>query len=152
MIRALAAAWAFLAAASVLAQGSLDPGTIEVRPLERPGSQAAPQLAPPVATDRDVVEQGRGALIRALDKVSGDVVELTLRSGETTAFGLIEIELGECRYPRGNPAGDAYAWIEVRTPARGTVDFQGWMIASSPALNALDHARYDVWVMRCINV
>ena len=27
--------------------------------------------------------------------------------------------------------------------------FSGWMIASSPALNALDHARYDVWVMRC---
>jgi len=23
------------------------------------------------------------------------------------------------------------------------------MIASSPALNALDHPRYDVWVMRC---
>jgi len=28
-------------------------------------------------------------------------------------------------------------------------DFDGWMIASAPALNALDHARYDVWVMRC---
>jgi len=28
--------------------------------------------------------------------------------------------------------------------------FKGWMIASSPALNALDHPRYDVWVLRCI--
>lgn len=148
MIRALAAAGAILAAPCVFAQGSLDQGTIEVRPLENPGFQTAP----PVATDRDLVEMGQGALLRALDKVSGDVVELSLRSGETTSFGLIEIELGECRYPRGNPAGDAYAWIEVRTPARGTVDFQGWMIASSPALNALDHARYDVWVMRCISV
>ena len=27
--------------------------------------------------------------------------------------------------------------------------FDGWMIASSPALSALDHPRYDVWVMRC---
>jgi hypothetical protein len=23
------------------------------------------------------------------------------------------------------------------------------MVASSPALSALDHPRYDVWVMRC---
>ncbi|MGB0439332.1 MAG: DUF2155 domain-containing protein [Paracoccaceae bacterium] len=27
--------------------------------------------------------------------------------------------------------------------------FEGWIIASSPALNAMDHARYDVWVLRC---
>jgi hypothetical protein len=24
------------------------------------------------------------------------------------------------------------------------------MIASSPAISALDHPRYDVWVLRCI--
>ncbi|MEO0381372.1 MAG: DUF2155 domain-containing protein, partial [Pseudomonadota bacterium] len=24
-----------------------------------------------------------------------------------------------------------------------------WMIASAPALSAMEHARYDVWVMRC---
>ncbi|MEC8294787.1 MAG: DUF2155 domain-containing protein, partial [Pseudomonadota bacterium] len=27
--------------------------------------------------------------------------------------------------------------------------FRGWMMASAPALNALDHARYDVWPLRC---
>jgi hypothetical protein len=27
--------------------------------------------------------------------------------------------------------------------------FSGWMIASSPALNAMDHPRYDVWLLRC---
>jgi hypothetical protein len=78
------------------------------------------------------------------------VIEFSLGLGETQEFGLIDITAGECRYPSGNPAGDAFAWIEVRTPSRGTTDFQGWMIASSPALSALDHARYDVWVMRCI--
>ncbi|MGB0800115.1 MAG: DUF2155 domain-containing protein, partial [Planktomarina sp.] len=25
----------------------------------------------------------------------------------------------------------------------------GWMVASSPALNALEHPRYDIWVLRC---
>jgi hypothetical protein len=28
--------------------------------------------------------------------------------------------------------------------------FSGWMVASSPALSALDHPRYDVWVLNCI--
>ena len=28
--------------------------------------------------------------------------------------------------------------------------FQGWMLASSPALNPLDHPLYDVWVLECI--
>jgi hypothetical protein len=147
MIRTAALAWALLAAPFAVAQETFDPGTIEIQPLEDPQFQPPP----PEAANRDIVDLGQGAVIRALDKVSGDVVELSLRNGETTAFGLIEIALGECRYPRGNPAGDAYAWIEVRTPARGTTDFEGWMIASSPALNALDHARYDVWVMRCIS-
>jgi hypothetical protein len=29
--------------------------------------------------------------------------------------------------------------------------FQGWLIGSAPALHALDHPRYDVWVLRCNN-
>ncbi len=28
--------------------------------------------------------------------------------------------------------------------------FSGWMLASAPALNAMDHPRYDVWALRCI--
>ena len=27
--------------------------------------------------------------------------------------------------------------------------FSGWMFASSPALSALEHAVYDVWVLDC---
>jgi hypothetical protein len=147
MIRASIFVAALLAAPATMAQNPGGESTIEIIPLDDP--QFRP--LPPEAVNRDLVDPGSGAVIRALDKVSGDVVELSLRSGEVTTYGLIEIALGECRYPSGNPSGDAFAWIEVRTPSRGTTDFQGWMIASSPALNALDHARYDVWVMRCIS-
>ena len=147
MIRTAVFVAVLLAAPSVSAQDQAGDGTIGVVPLEDPQLQPLP----PEAANRDLVEPGAGAVIRALDKVSGAVIEVSLRSGEVTTYGLIEIALGECRYPRGNPAGDAYAWIEVRTPSRGTTDFKGWMVASSPALNALDHARYDVWVMRCIS-
>jgi hypothetical protein len=62
-------------------------------------------------------------------------------------FGRLSITLAECRYPSNNPAGNAYAWLDIRQ--EGERLFDGWMIASSPALNALDHPRYDVWVIGC---
>ena len=67
----------------------------------------------------------------------------------STEFGSLTVKLTECRYPAGNPAGDAYAHVTIRETNGGKLWFDGWMLASSPALNALEHPRYDVWVMRC---
>ena len=88
-------------------------------------------------------------MIRALDKLSGRVRDLEVPNGAAADFGRIEIEHGECRYPSGNPAGDAYALLRVRDTLGGEVVFEGWMVASAPALSAMDHARYDLWVLRC---
>lgn len=91
----------------------------------------------------------QGAVLRALDKTSGKTVEMTVPAGQIAQLGRLQIVLNECRYPAGNPAGDAYASLEVsETGHQGTV-FSGWMFASAPALNAMEHQRYDIWVMRC---
>ena len=90
-----------------------------------------------------------GAILRGLDKVSGALTDLDMTTGQTVNFGRLQVTLGECRYPVGNPAGDAFAYLVIRDRNREQPVFTGWMIASSPALNALDHARYDVWVLRC---
>ncbi|KXF90071.1 DUF2155 domain-containing protein [Phaeobacter inhibens] len=94
-------------------------------------------------------ENGSSAVLRGLDKVNGQTQDLEIPvGGSAEIFGVI-VSLRECRYPAENPTGDAYAYLTVRNPNDATVYFDGWMIASSPALNALDHSRYDVWVMRC---
>lgn len=90
-----------------------------------------------------------GAVLRGLDKVSGATVDLELAPGESARFGRIEVTLRECRFPADNPASDAFALIRIADAAEGAVLFSGWMLASSPALNPLDHPRYDVWVLRC---
>ncbi|MBN2906973.1 MAG: DUF2155 domain-containing protein [Rhodobacteraceae bacterium] len=90
-----------------------------------------------------------GALLRGLDKVSGDTVDLALAPGETGRVGRIEVTLQECRYPADNPASDAFALLRIVSSRDGAVLFEGWMLASSPALNPLDDSRYDVWVLRC---
>ena len=127
-------------------------GGIEVETLAEPQRQDFDNRPGFESVTREEVESAGGAVLRALDKVSGEVREIELSRGQSAKMGLIEIRLGECRFPQGNPSGDAFAWVEVRTPGRRTTDFEGWMIASSPALSALDHARYDVWVMRCTSV
>lgn len=95
-------------------------------------------------------ERASGAVLRALDKVSGETTDVELTSGQNAQVFALDVGLSECRFPAGNPAGDAYAYLVIREPAKEGAVFAGWMVASSPALSALDHARYDVWVLRCI--
>lgn len=102
------------------------------------------------AMAQDQATSGRGAVLRGLDKVNGQTVDVDVRSGGTAnVFGL-QVTVADCRYPVDNPTGDAFAFLTVRDKSEVDIRFQGWMIASSPALNALDHARYDVWVLRCM--
>lgn len=104
------------------------------------------------ALAQDVVtETADGALLRTLDKVSGDVGNVEIRSGDSFVFGSLVVSLRECRFPVDNPVGEAFAKIEVDDTRLGEQIFSGWMVASSPALIALDHPRYDVWAMRCLS-
>lgn len=96
------------------------------------------------------VQSGPGAMLRGLDKVNGQTVDVELKTGDTQAVFGLDVALGDCRYPVDNPTGDAFAFLTVWEQGKADQLFDGWMIATSPALNALDHARYDVWVIRCI--
>ncbi len=95
------------------------------------------------------VASAPGAVLRGLDKVAGTTTDIELASGETQMFGRLAVTLGDCRYPVQDPSSNAYAHLVITDDATGGTVFDGWMIASSPALSALDDPRYDVWVMRC---
>ena len=116
-------------------QGAQDGSTITEEAIEETRLQAA---------------IGTGAVLRGLDKVSGVVIDLEVPTGATGQIFGLDLGVSECRYPDGNPAGDAYAYLVIRVPGVEGAIFTGWMIASAPPLNALDHARYDVCVLRCI--
>ncbi len=95
------------------------------------------------------LSEAKGAVLRGLDKVSGVTQDLEVESGASVAFGRLEIDLSDCRYPANDPSSNAYAHLVIRDKLAKDPSFDGWMIASSPALNALDHPRYDVWLLRC---
>lgn len=104
-------------------------------------------MAGPLAAQQ--VTNAPGGILRALDKTSGQTTDFEMRAGQAFRIGSLQIVMQECRYPAGNPSGNAYAGLEISENGKSGVLFSGWMIASAPALSALEHQRYDVWVIRC---
>lgn len=91
-----------------------------------------------------------GGVLRVLDKITGITADLEFRAGETLSHGHLTITMSECRYPSDNPSGDAFELLTVIYRGSTQPVFRGWMVASAPAVNAMDHPRYDVWPLRCI--
>ena len=111
--------------------------------------QTFPGVTGPVTSvSQPATEQGQTMSLRALDQMLGQPTDIELGVGQTVVFGRVAIRAVECRYPSGDPDGDAFAHLEILNLDGDTI-FDGWMVASSPALNALEHPRYDVWVLRC---
>jgi hypothetical protein len=112
-------------------------------------------LALPVAAQDTGADTGPeftssdAAELRFLDKLTSETGDVTLSLGQTAQFGRLVVQLNECRYPTGNPSADAEALMIIKDGTTESELFSGWMLASSPALSALDHPRYDVWVLSC---
>lgn len=94
-------------------------------------------------------------VVRALDKMTARVDELELPVGKTIQFGTLSIVARTCRstLPEETPPESA-AYLEVGEVKPGAKDdpvFNGWMFASSPALSAMEHPIYDIWVTGCLD-
>ncbi|MGB0683536.1 MAG: DUF2155 domain-containing protein [Magnetovibrionaceae bacterium] len=92
------------------------------------------------------------AVLQALDKVTGRVSTLKVPVGDVARFGNLEIIARTCdKRPPVEPPESA-AFLDIWGPKDSLPDaslFRGWMFASSPALNPLEHPVYDVWVLDC---
>lgn len=104
-----------------------------------------------------------GARLRGLDKISGQARDFVAPLNRPVKFGALSIVARACeqRPPEETPPEtSAYLTITqgpsasakaAEAPASNVELFSGWMFASSPGLNALEHPVYDVWVISCAN-
>ncbi len=106
-------------------------------------AQETAEPAGPEFTESD------GGELRFLDKLTSETGDVVLSRGQSAKFGRLVVRLDSCRYPTGNPASDSQAHLTILEETGEAELFSGWMLASSPALSALDHPRYDVWVLTC---
>lgn len=90
-----------------------------------------------------------GAKLRILDKLTGEVQDVTLARGQSVVTGRLTVQLDACRSPADNTVAEADAHLTILDVASTDPVFAGWMLATAPALSALDHPRYDVWVLGC---
>ncbi len=93
------------------------------------------------------------AILQGMDKVTARVSTIEAPVGEVVKFGTLEIIARHCdkRPPEETPESASFLDIwEVRQGEAAVSLFRGWMYASSPALSALEHPVYDVWVLECV--
>jgi hypothetical protein len=105
-------------------------------------------LMPLTAVAQEAVDAPGGRL-RVLDKLTSQITDLDLSRGQSQTVGRLTVGLLDCRYPANNPASDSWMHLMITDSSVADPVFSGWMLASSPALSALDNPRYDVWVLGC---
>ncbi len=97
------------------------------------------------------------AVIRGLDKVTGQARDYTLTVGRAARIGSLEVIARSCTKSAPEETPEVAIYLEVidAPPAREGEErerreiFHGWMFASSPGLSALDHPNFDIWAIDC---
>ena len=93
------------------------------------------------------------ARVQSLDKVTARTSTFDIAVGETKSFGNLRITLRACKDNPPIEVPESAAFLEVveakpEAPAESV--FSGWMFSSSPALSAMEHPIYDLWVLSCV--
>jgi hypothetical protein len=138
------------------------PALAEDIPVDEPLDNAAPQPAPAAESalpdvsliPPGVMETKAMAVLQALDKVTGRVHVLNVVVDQPARFASLTLRVRSCRksLPEDSPESAAFLDIQDTSPKgeKKTV-FSGWMFASSPAVSAMEHPMFDVWVVDCRN-
>ena len=92
------------------------------------------------------------AVLQGLDKTTARISTFEAPVDETVRFGSLEVVARRCHKTPPEEPPEAAAFLEIvdqRPDTDAVKVFTGWMFASSPALSAMEHPVYDVWVIDC---
>lgn len=111
---------------------------------------ASPQVASPAPPPGPMT-----LMLRGLDKITGRPTDITAPIGKPVGFATLTITARSCYStpPSEPPETSAFVQIEDHRPDQPVRKvFSGWMYASTPGLNGMEHPLYDVWVIACRGV
>ena len=119
-----------------------------------PAPKAAEKPAEPVRRARYDV-----AVLQAIDKITAESLRFEAPVGRPVRYKSLVFTVRACeRSAPDEPVEDSIAYLTVDSqpqpapgkpapPARQA--FRGWMYASSPGLNPIEHPVYDAWLITC---
>ena len=98
--------------------------------------------------------EGNKLVIQGLDKITARIQTFEVDVGQTYKFGVLDIFVERCVFSRPIFKPESLAFIKIKdnSDRLSEVKFNGWMFASSPALNALENPVYDVSILACKKV
>lgn len=159
-------------------QGSVGPASVDEEAPPAVVQAPPPAVAPPVAPsqvapaappERRVAEKPTEsvrqrprfdvAVLQAVDKVTAETIRFEAPVGQPVRYGSIVLTVRACESTAADePMEDTVAYISVESqplaqsgrPSPGSRQiFRGWIYASSPSLNGLEHPIYDAWLITC---
>lgn len=126
---------------------------------EKPAQAAAkPKAAEKTVAAKPRV-RGGAAIIQAIDKVTAESLKFEAPVGQPIRYKTLIITVRACETTAADeeqPDSAVYMTVDSQpkaapgraAPAPRQV-FRGWMFASSPGLNPLQHPVYDAWLISC---
>ncbi|THD75260.1 MAG: DUF2155 domain-containing protein [Phenylobacterium sp.] len=128
----------------------------EVTPAPPTPAEAAQAKAPETPQRRPRYDI---AVIQALDKVTAETLRFEAQVGRPVRYKTLIFTVRACEHTAPDePTEDSIAYVEVLSQPRAELGhpvlpprqaFKGWMYASSPGLNPLEHPVYDAWLIAC---
>lgn len=94
------------------------------------------------------------AQMQAMDKITGRVSMIEVPVGGEIKFGSFSIVVRSCQTSSEEEIPENSAFVDVTDKSFDQNEFnifKGWMFSSSPAVNAVQHPIYDVWLIKCFN-
>lgn len=94
------------------------------------------------------------AQMQAMDKITGRVSVINVPVNSEVKFGSFSIVVRDCKTRSPEETPENFAFVDVvdtNTNSDKVNIFKGWMLSSTPALNAIEHPVYDVWLLKCID-
>ena len=91
-------------------------------------------------------------VMRGLDKITGRPVTLLATIGKPIQFATLTITARYCYSTPQSETPETAAFVQIDDHRPDQVErrvFSGWMYASSPGLNGMEHPLYDIWVITC---
>ncbi|MEE3059648.1 MAG: DUF2155 domain-containing protein [Pseudomonadota bacterium] len=110
-----------------------------------------PLLEIPNDAEAEQEEVSRIGSFSLLNKVTAKLRPVELMLGEPTDIGSLRVIMRDCISTPPEEPPETKVFLEVFEYKSGFENrvFSGWMFASSPGINGLEHAVYDLWPTAC---
>ena len=92
--------------------------------------------------------------LRGLEKITGRPTNIVAPIGKTVSFATLTITARYCYSTPPSETPETAAFVQISDHRANQAEkpvFSGWMYASTPGLNGMEHPLYDVWVISCNN-